>query len=93
MSTKKELKPWVARPFELIFHAEIHYLRGSDYDRRLALISFDNSIEVFISTHLSLHPIQRGNKQYSKEDVEEWMKNYHTKLDFFRTGNSEERSS
>ena len=36
------------------FHAEIHYRKGSDYDRRLALISFDNSIEVSIATYLSL---------------------------------------
>lgn len=83
MSTTNKLKPWAARPFELIFHAEIHYRRGSDYDRRLALISFDNSIEVSITTYLSLNPIQRGNRQYPREDVENWMNNYHSKLDFF----------
>lgn len=83
MSNNQELKPWAVRPFELIFHAEIHYRRGSDYDRRLALISFDNSIEVSISTYLSLKPMQRGNRHYSREDVETWMNNYHTKLDFF----------
>jgi hypothetical protein len=83
MSTKQEFKPWAARPFELIFHAEIHYLRANDYDRRLALISFDNSIEVSITTYLSLNPIQRGNRQYERKDVEKWMKNYHSKLDFF----------
>jgi len=81
--TKQELKPWAARPFELIFHAEIHYRRGSDYDRRLALISFDNSIEVSITTYLSLNPIQRGNRQYPRKDVEKWTNNYHSKLDFF----------
>jgi hypothetical protein len=83
VSTKQEFKPWAARPFELIFHAEIHYRRGSDYDRRLALISFDNSIEVSITTYLSLNPIQRGNRQYPRKDVERWMNNYHSKLDFF----------
>ncbi len=81
MST--ELKPWATRPFELIVHAEIHYRRGSDYDRRLALISFDNSIEVSITTYLSLHPIQRGNRQYSRDNVEKWKHDYHSKLDFF----------
>lgn len=83
MSTKQKLKPWAERPFELIFHAETHYRRGSDYDRRLALISFDNSIEVSIATYLSLNPIQRGNKQYHRKDIEKWMNNYHSKLDFF----------
>jgi len=83
MNTKFELKPWAARPFELIYHAEIHYRRGSDYDRRLALISFDNSIEISIATYLSLKPIQRENRQYPKEDVKKWMSNYHSKIDFF----------
>lgn len=83
MSTKFELKPWAARPFELIYHAEIHYRRGSDYDRRLALISFDNSIEISIATYLSLNPIQRGNRQYPKKDVEKWMNNYYSKIEFF----------
>jgi len=83
VSTKQEFKPWAARPFELIYHAEIHYRRGSDYDRRLALISFDNSIEISITTYLSLNPIQRGNREYQRKDVEKWENNYHSKIDFF----------
>ncbi len=77
------LQPWAIGPFELILHAEEHLRKGDDFDRRIALISFDNSIEVSISTYLSLHPIQRGNKTYRREDVEKWLNNYHTKLDFF----------
>jgi hypothetical protein len=83
MSTNQGLKPWAIRPFELIHHAEIHYHKDSDYDRRLALISFDNSIEVSITTYLSLNPIQRSNREYRKEDVNKWLNNFHTKLDFF----------
>lgn len=78
-----QLKPWAKGPFELILHAEIHYLRGEDYDRRLALISFDNSIEVSITSYLSLNPIQRGAREYSRQDVEAWKRNFHSKLDFF----------
>jgi len=77
------LQPWARGPFELILHAEEHLRKGEDFDRRIALISFDNSIEVSISTYLSLHPIQRGNKTYKRDDVEKWLYNYHTKLDFF----------
>lgn len=84
----KDLKPWATRPFELIFHAEIHYRRGKDYDRRLALISFDNSIEVSITTYLSLNPIQRGNRQYARADIDNWKRNYHSKLDFFAEENN-----
>lgn len=77
------LKPWAYGPFELIVHAEMHRRAGADFDRRIALISFDNAIEVAITTYLSLHPIQRGNRQYQKIDIEKWLDNYHTKVDFF----------
>ena len=77
------LHPWAQGPFELIVHAEEHLLNGDDFDRRIALISFDNAIEVAISTYLSLNPIQRGGKTYKRDDVENWLDNYHTKLDFW----------
>ncbi|MDV6318678.1 hypothetical protein [Chromohalobacter sp. HP20-39] len=80
-----QLKPWAKGPFELILHAEIHYRRGEDYDRRLALISFDNSIEVSITAYLSLNPIQRGAREYARQDVETWKRNFHSKLDFFES--------
>jgi hypothetical protein len=77
------LQPWAIGPFELILHAEGHLRNGDDFDRRIALISFDNSIEVSISTYLSLNPMFRGNRNYDKKDVEKWLHDYHTKLDFF----------
>lgn len=76
------LPPWATGPFELILHAEEHLRKGDDFDRRMALISFDNSIEVSITTYLSLNPIQRGNRTYKKDDVERWLNNYHSRLDF-----------
>jgi hypothetical protein len=76
------LPPWVSGPFELLVHAEGHLRSGDDFDRRIALISFDNAIEVAIATYLTLNPIQRGNRSYPKADVDKWMNNYHTKLDF-----------
>jgi len=79
----EKLKPWMKKPFELLFHAEIHYQKGTDYDKRLSLISFDNSIEVSITTYLTINPIQRGNRSYEGKKVDEWLKNYHTKIDFF----------
>ena len=77
------LPPWAKGPFELIVHAESHLRGADDFDRRIALISLDNAIEVAISTYLTLHPIQRGGRLYSKSDIDQWMKNYHTKLEFF----------
>lgn len=77
------IKPWAVGPFEMLYHAETHFLKGEDFDRRIALISFDNAIEVAITTYLALHPIQRGQRQYQRNDIETWQRNYHTKLDFF----------
>ena len=78
-----DLKPWARGSFEQILHAEMHMLNGEDFDRRIALISFDNSIEVSITTYLTLNPIQRNGVQYTKDDVKNWLNNYHTKIDFF----------
>ena len=79
----RQLKPWTYGPFELLQHAEMHYLSGEDLDRRIAMIGFDNAIEVAITTYLSLNPLQRANRTYTKADIGEWTVNYHTKLEFF----------
>jgi hypothetical protein len=76
------LPPWANGPFELIVHAEAHLIDADDFDRRIALISFDDAIEVSIATYLTLQPIQRGNRSYSRADVDKWMNNYHTKIEF-----------
>jgi hypothetical protein len=76
------LPPWANGPFELLVHAEGHLRSGDDFDRRIALISYDNAIEVAIATYLTLNPIQRGGRTYQKTDVEKWLNNYHTKLEF-----------
>ena len=77
------LKPWAYGPFEVLMHAEMHYRAGEDLDRRIAMIGFDNAIEVAITTYLNLHPIQRGNRTYQTVDVQRWLKNFHSKADFF----------
>lgn len=79
----RQLKPWAYGPFELLLNAELHYRIGEDFDRRIAMVGFDNAIEVAITTYLSLHPIQRGNRQYPRADVEQWLYNYHTKISFY----------
>lgn len=76
------LKPWAFGPFELLVHAETHYRNGEDFDRRIAIVSYDNAIEVAIHTYLNLHPVQRQNREYVKKDIEQWISNYHTKVDF-----------
>lgn len=76
------LPPWTNGPFELIRHAEEHWLNGEDFDRRIALISFADAIEVAVTTYLTLHPIQRSGRAYPHADVTRWLENYHSRLDF-----------
>lgn len=83
MTTSRPLKPWAYGPFDVLMHAEIHFQQGEDLDRRIAMIGFDNAIEVSITTYLNLHPIQRGNRTYAGADVLAWLQNFHTKADFF----------
>lgn len=78
------LPPWANGPFELLVHAEEHLRAGDDFDRRIALIGFDNAIEITIAAYLSLKPIQRRNRSYPAEGINKWMANYHTKLDFLQ---------
>jgi hypothetical protein len=78
----RRLKGWEDSTFDLILHAETCYRKGSDFDRRIALILFDNSIETAIITHLNLHPDQRKNVRYTNAEVDVWSKTFHSKLDF-----------
>lgn len=77
-----KLKPWVSGSFELIRHAEGHLHSGSDFDKRMALVSYDNAIEVSITTYLQLHPKQRDGRVYERKKIEQWLTNFHTKLEF-----------
>lgn len=77
------LKPWVEGPFDLLLHGELHYRGSTDFDRRMALISFDNAIEVSVATYLGLNPALRsGGRQYERRLVDQWKANFHTKIDF-----------
>jgi hypothetical protein len=77
------LTPWALGPFEILLHAEMHYRSGDDLDRRIAIVGFDNAIELAIHTYLSLHPIQRQNRKYTNADVDRWLANFHSKVEFF----------
>lgn len=84
-----KLPIWSYGAFDLIVHAEMHYLNFEDFDRRVALINFDNSIEISIVTYLNLHPIQR--KGYKVDNKEKWLKDFHTKIDFLLSWLTEQK--
>ena len=50
-------KPWTDGPRELIQHALDHLVLGDDFDRRIAMVSIDNAVELTIKTYLGLPPI------------------------------------
>jgi hypothetical protein len=77
-----KLKPWQIAPYELLKHGEQHRESGGSFDLRMALISYDNAIELSITTYLGLHPDQRSNVQLPRDQVEKWKRNYHSKLQF-----------
>jgi hypothetical protein len=76
------LPPWASGPYDLLVHADEHLRKGEDFDRRIALISFDNAIEIAIGVYLSLDPLQRGGRRYNSAEVEKWCAGYHSKLEF-----------
>ena len=77
------LEPWIYSPLELIKHAEEHQQANGDFDKHMALIGYDNAIEVSLSTYLQLHPTQRRGIAYATEQVKKWLINYHSLLEFF----------
>lgn len=77
-----DLKPWMRGPFELIRHADGHLNDKGDTDRRIALIGFDNAIEVSIDVFVRLHPKLRGGLEIPRAEVETAQRNYHTKIEF-----------
>lgn len=76
------LQPWAYGPFELIRHANGHLQAGGDIDRRIAIIGFDNAIEVCIDVFINLHPKLRDGVELTREEVEKAGRNYHSKIEF-----------
>lgn len=75
-------KPWAKGPFELIRHADGHLRKEGDIDRRIALIGFDNAIEVCIDVFLNLNPKLRDGFTIEKERKKKYLNNYHSKVSF-----------
>jgi hypothetical protein len=79
------MKPWALGPYQLIQHADGHFKEGKDIDRKIAIVGFDNAIELCIDVFVNLHPRFRNNYQIKKEDIHKILQNYHTKMDFLDT--------
>lgn len=63
-------KPWTDGPRELLKHAMDHLLLGGDFDRRIAMISVDNGVELMIKTQLGLPKRARDGTGPSRKELE-----------------------
>jgi hypothetical protein len=79
-----QLTPWVQGPHELINHAIEHLNKGGDIDRRMALIGFDNAIEVCIDIYLNLPQEVRDDIQITRDEAEKARNNFYSKVEFLK---------
>lgn len=63
-------KPWTDGPRELIQHAIDHLELGGDFDRRIAMISIDNAVELMVKVYLGLPERARGSRGPSRKELD-----------------------
>jgi hypothetical protein len=73
--------PWSEGPKELLQHAVGHIAHDGDFDRRIAMISIDNAVELMIKTFLSLPRRKLGTKGPSRKELEEASNSFPELLD------------
>ncbi len=74
-------KPWTDGPKELLHHAIEHLSLGGDFDRRIALISIDNAVEIMVKTVLGLPRRAREGGGPSRKELEEASDSFPRLLD------------
>jgi len=77
--------PWADGPRELIQHAVDHLRVGGDFDRRIAMISVDNAVELMIKTYLGLPERARGSKGPGRREFEAASESFPSLLDLLQT--------
>lgn len=73
--------PWEEGPKELLQHAVDHLSAGGDFDRRIAMISTDNAVEIMMKTFLSLPKRVRGTPGPSRKELDEAKNSFPAVLD------------
>ena len=63
-------KPWTDGPRELIRHAVDHLGAGGDFDRRIAMISVDNAVELMAKVYLGLPKRARKGDGPSRKELD-----------------------
>jgi hypothetical protein len=86
-------KPWIEGSRELLKHAVEHMSNASDFDRRIAFISIDNSIELSIKTYLSLPKRIRKKIGPSRKELQDAENSFPTYLDLIEKYDLDKLSS
>lgn len=76
-------KPWTTWLEELLIHGLEHLEKKTDFDKRMALICIDNSVEIMLKTFLELPEKSNGIKGLSKKDKEEISRSFPSLLEGF----------
>jgi len=73
--------PWADGTRELLQHSVDYLDKGGDFDRRIAMICIDNSVELMIRTFLSLPRRARGTAGPTRKELEESQNSFPMLLD------------
>lgn len=73
--------PWSEGPKELLQHAVGHLTLNGDFDRRIAMISIDNAVELMIKTFLGLPKRKAGTKRPARKQLDEASNSFPALLD------------
>jgi len=73
--------PWIEGPKELLQHAIDHLSQGNDFDRRVAMISIDNAVELMIKTYLGLPKRALEHSGPSRKELEQSSESFPALLD------------
>ena len=73
--------PWSEGPKELLQHAVDHLSHDGDFDRRIAMISIDNAVELMIKTYLGLPKRKTKGNRPSRKDLETASSSFPSLLD------------
>ncbi len=73
--------PWIDGPKELLQHAIDHLENGGDFDRRMAMVSIDNAVELTIKTYLSLPKRGKNKTGPSRKELNENSESFPLLLD------------
>lgn len=73
--------PWTDGPRELLQHAVDHLAQGGDFDRRIAMVSIDNAVELSVKTYLGLPKRARTGSGPGRKELEEASESFPSLLD------------